>query len=183
MRACPSRSAASALALSVAILLSACSRTNVPRIERIELHRSAPQHLVVTNGGSQPAFIEPFQEDAPMLRLEPGSDAAFNFVVASVAEVQPVPGQPWRAVAPGTETNIALMIEPEGYLQPSGPDLVLRVRLEDDAGERRFSLQCSMEGWETAPAPSADHEVDLAQPPLAGVPERICPEPPDRPRS
>ena len=177
MRPRPCRTAASALALSLMVLLGACSRTIVPRVERIELHRSAPQHLVLTNDGDQPAFIEPFEEGAPTLRLEPGSNAVFDFVVASVAEVQPVPGQPWRAVAPGMETNVALMIEPEGYLQQSGPDLVLSVRIEDDAArERRFSLQCGIEGWEAAPAPEDEHEVDLAQPPLAGVPERICPE-------
>ena len=177
MRARPSRSATGALALGIVVLLGACSRTFVPRIERIELHRSAPQHLLVRNGADRPAFIEPFEEGAPTLRLEPGSDAVFDFVVASVAEVEPVPGQPWRALAAGTETNIALMIEPEGYLQPSGPDLVLQVRLDDDvARERRFSLQCGVEGWEAAPAAEDEHEVDLARPPLAGVPERICPE-------
>ena len=178
MRPCASRSAASALALSVLVLLGACNRTVVAPTERIELHRSAPQHLVMRNGGDRPAFIEPFQEGEPTLRLDPGSDSVFDLVIASVAEVEPVPGQPWRAVVPGTTANIALMTQPQGYLQQSGPDLVLRVRRDDDgAREHRFSLQCGVEGWEAAPAPEDEHEVDLARPPLAGVPERICPAP------
>jgi hypothetical protein len=168
----------SALALSVLILLGACSRSTVPQTERIELHRSAPQHLMLHNGGDLPAFIEPLEETKPTLRLEPGSDAIFDFVVASFAEVEPVPGEAWRAVAAGTETNVALLIDPGGYLQESGPDLVLRVRFDDEvAQERRFSLHCGVDGWETTPAPEGEHEVDLARPPLAGVPERICPEP------
>jgi hypothetical protein len=176
MRARTARSATSA-ALGALVLLGACNRTTVPQAEPIELHRSGSQHLVLRNGSDRPASIESFEETAPTLRLEPGSGAAFDFVVATLAEAEPVPGRPWRALAPGTETNVAL-IEPGGYLQESGPDLVLRVRFDDEATqERRFSLQCGVDGWEAAPAPEGEHEVDLARPPLAGVPERICPMP------
>jgi hypothetical protein len=166
----------SALALATLVVLAACNRTSMPQTERIELHRSAPQHLVLRNGSNRPASIEPFEETAPTLRLEPGSGATFDFVVATLADAEPVPGRPWRALAPGTEANVAL-IEPGGYLQESGPDLVLRVRFDDEAAQgRRFSLECGVDGWETAPAPQREHEVDLARPPLARVPVRICPE-------
>lgn len=159
-----------------AALLAACEHIIVPRVERVELHRSAAQHLVLENGDDRPVSIEPTTEDATPLQIAPGSDLTFDFVVATVAQVAPVPEQPWRAVIEGTETNDAIMIEPEGYMRQSGPDLVLLVGLADEPPtERRFSLQCGLAGWAAEPAAEAVHTFDLSRPPPAGVPERICP--------
>ena len=171
------RTATLALVLGLTAL-AACTTVVEPQ-PRLDLHRSQPQTLVLHNSGDSPRTLQPQVEGIPPLRVAPGENERIEFTVLTVVDLIKREDHANRfRVLDQSARNSVEKTHPQGYLKKSGMDFTLRVQ-EGNASpsEHRINLnRCRPAGWEDAPAQHAKHPVDLANPPHAGVPLRICPD-------
>ena len=168
---------ATTTATLVITALAACAH-EIPNPDQLELHRSAPQTLVLQNGGDRPLVVQPQTVGKAPLTVPQGGTARIGFEVLSVVHIELSKGGTRFRVVDGTSRNIIDRTDPAGYLKQTGSDATLRIGATDALpDEWRFALSgCPRGGWEGRPAPARDHAIDLANPPLPGVPSRICPK-------
>jgi|GEM_PF-2107238 len=164
-------------AAAIVLAVAACTNT-VPNPERVELHRSAPQTLVLRNEGSVPVVVAPQADDVEPLAIPPDGEDRLTVELASVADVAPAGDGTGARPVPGTERTLLAATDPAGYLVQADLDAVLRAGpagAPPDAWRIAFA-GCPGGGWAAAPAPPAEHVLDLSEPPLPGVPVRLCPQ-------
>lgn len=107
----------------------------------------------------------------------PGEREQIDFEIASTVSAERAEDMSWLVIAPGGAWNAVMALDPVGYLTQPDLDAALTIRTgEGTAEQRRFALMsCPASNWVDAAAPEVDHFIDLAAPPLPGVPVRICP--------
>ena len=169
--------AATSLCVSGLLLLTACDSLNPPppAVSLVEVQRSAPQRLVLTNDRQQPYGVAP-AAGGPAHTLAPGATLPMPFEVASVAPLERDPGKPWSRL--GETGTIDHLDPPSPWLKQSGPDAELRLRLPDGTFRAvALKLTGCFPAWADAPAAAADHPLTvgeaLSRP--AGVPVPLCP--------
>lgn len=166
-------------AVIAAMALAAVACVSTPNRAQLKLHRSATQLLVFENSGAETLYVYPQKnESAPPLPVPPGGDARIEFVVLSIADIQIPEGETRYEQIPGTTQNLVLGLDSAGYIYRSGPEAILRVGASEELKRPwRLSVdRCPGSGWTDGKAPPARHTIDLAAPPLPGVPSRLCPK-------
>jgi len=169
--------AAAPLCVTGLLLLVACDSLNPPppAISLVEVQRSAPQRLVLTNDRQQPYSVVPAAGGLAHT-LAPGATLPMPFEVASVASLEAAPGKPWSRL--GDTGTIDHLDPPSPWLKQTGPDAELRLHLPDGTFRAvPLKLAGCFPAWADAPAAAADHPltVDEALSRPAGVPVPLCP--------
>jgi len=162
------------------LLLAACDSLNPPPppVSLVEVQRSAPQRLILTNDRPEPYGVRPASGGLAHT-LAPGESLPIPFEVASVAPLETNPGKPWSRI--GEAGTVDHLDPPSDWLKQTGPDAELRLRLPDGTF-RAVSLKLAncFPAWSNRPFPAADHPLTigeaLAKP--AGVPVPLCPKGP-----
>ena len=166
--------------LALALVFTALSACNgvVSNVDQLVLHNSKPQTLVLQNGGDRPLLVQAQTGVGPPLPVAAGGSVSIKFEVLSVIQIAVPEGGTRFRVIDGTSRNIVEATNPSGYLRQTGGDAILRIGPAGaPADEHRLSLKnCPNGGWEKGPAPGHERTIDIARPPLPGVPSRICPK-------
>ena len=125
-------------------------------------------------------LIVPQSGDPDPLRVPAGGAVRITFVVLTVAELALSEGQTRYEIVGGSERNLIEDSEPSGYFAQPALDATLRVGVLGTGtppDESRYVLNdCRNGGWSAGPAPAKEHRIDIANPPLSGIPKKICPE-------
>lgn len=157
-----------AAALALAACLAACAPKIIEPFEKQELHRSAPQRLVIENEWSQPVALIGAEADVAEITIAPGEEADIGFVVVTLADRE----DDGSGIIEGSRFNRVVPARDDRYFSSAGEDWVLRFRVEDEVWEASFFLG---ECWFGAPATGAVHRFELEDEPLPGLPEQLCP--------
>ena len=159
-------------------LLAGCG-TTIPPVDELEHFRSKTQTLVLENRGNETLLIVSQSGNRDPLRVPAGGAVRITFVVLTVAELVLREGQTRYQVVGGSARNLIEDSTPSGYLAQPALDATLRVGVLGTGAppdERRYALNdCRNGDWSAGPAPAKEHSIDIANPPLPGIPGRICP--------
>jgi hypothetical protein len=158
-------------------LLSSCGYTIVKSPIQVELQRSSPQTIVFENTGENTIALVPTFSTAEAILIDPGASTTIEVAIASIRSTRRADDVPWLQADASPPWNVIVGPSPEGFLGQADLDAVVNVRVGDQPPEeRRISLSsCGGGDWVDRPADPASHVIDLANPPLPGVPVRLCP--------
>ncbi len=151
-----------------------------PHVNQVEIHRSAPQILVLRNTSSVPVRLYASDRDSTAsLIVSPGADKRFEFTVVTVIDGASKNGVavPGSGNVPSQPVNYVVEPMEPFFLQPQSVDILLGVEPDgEDRRTMRLTLYgCSSRHWAEAPAPRAFHYVNISQV-RYGFPAVLCPE-------
>ena len=174
--------AARAIATVFAIALLVGCETTHKRVPELEQIRSEVQTLILENSGTETLLImaQDRSDDRNPLQIPPSGAARITFSVLTVVELELREGRTRYEIVAGTERNLIESTDPPGYVGQPDLDATLRVGVSghtDPPDERRYTLNdCRNGGWHTRAAAAQEHRIDISNPPLPGIPSRICPK-------
>ena len=155
------------ISLTAAVLVVACGEIKIPAFKIVELHRSADQSLVVANATDVTIHVMPATTGAPVIEIKSGDHWTTQFTVVTLATRDAV-----GVVVAGSQHNDIKPVGGTRYLTSAGEDWVLTASPGDDPWKHgMFFGEC----WFAGPATSATYHLDVAAPPIPGLPTEICP--------
>ena len=153
--------------LAAASVVVACSERTIRSFDKVELHRSAGQSLVVTNLTDDTIHVVPASPGVPNIEIIAGGHWTMHFMVVTSASRD---GD--GAVIAGSKHNDIDPVSGTRYLTMIGEDWVLTAGPREDPWEHElFFGKC----WFTGPTGPGSHRLKVAAPPIPGLPVEICP--------
>ena len=153
-------------------LLAGCSDVVIPEQDKVEVHRSAAQELVINNLTTGNLVLFPVEGAAQPLPVGPGAQATIGFVVITMKESIRRAGNGVEGEGELFNTVEAPAGEATEYLATAGEDVILKVEREGDIQwSYRFNFgPC----WFDEPAHTGRFKIDIAEEPLP-LAEHFCP--------
>ena len=154
--------------LTASTLVVSCKR--ITPFDRVVLHRSAGQTLVVKNLTDDTIHVVPANAGVRNVEILPGDHWTVHFTVVTTAS-----RDSGGTVIAGSAHNDLEPANVTRYFTLVGEDWVLTAGPRDDRWEHELLFgQC----WFTGAAAPGFHHLEVAGPPIPGRPLEVCPRTP-----
>lgn len=170
----PTRTAGVLMALVFTV--AACGKGKDIHVDKLLLHRSGEQVLIVSNGTNETIMLVGAGPETPDRELAPDQVASISFQVWSFDDLEIADNEEWfeRVGFPSNEVH-----EDSGTAYIAMDGLAATVTLRTVGGDewpfRHDMDSCEGPGWEGKPVSSGSRRINVTGPPDPLQTLRLCP--------
>ena len=167
---------AAGVLMASALAVAACGKGKDIHVDKLLLHQSAEQVLIVANATDQTLILVGAGPETPDRELAPDQEASISFQVWSFRDLELAENKEWfeRVGLPSNEVR-----EEAGtaYIATDGLAATVTLRTSDgDEWPFRYAMNsCEVPGWEGKPVSPGSRRFNVAGPPDVLEALQLCP--------